>query len=297
MRLWIQRFLAHLRAGRNFSEHTLRAYRGDLAEFERLWSGQGGGEPSQWTRRRARSVIESLQAGPIGRSSLLRKIAALRSFVRYLVDEDALSRDPFAGLPMPRRASRLPRFLSERETGALMDGGAPGGRLLDLRDRAILELLYSSGLRRSELARLNAADVDFISGALRVFGKGGRERMVPAGHAALSALRKYLEARPASTLALSRPLFLNARGGRLSPDAVALVVKRSARRAGLLKGVTPHGLRHSFATQMLDRGCDVRTLQEMLGHKSLAATQVYTHASLDMIRRVYRKSHPRSKKP
>jgi integrase/recombinase XerC len=286
--------LAYLRSARNLSEHTLRAYRGDLAEFERLWSQQGGGEPGVFTRRRARSLLAAMAARPLGRNSLLRKIASLRSLVRYLVEEDALTRDPFANLPMPRREARLPRFLSEPETEALIDRGAPGTRTLDLRDRALLELLYSSGLRRSELASLSAADVDFIAGTVRVFGKGRKERLVPVGKAALSALRKYLEARSASTLGGSKPLFLNARGGRLSGDAVALVVRRAARRSGLLKSVTPHALRHSFATQMLNRGCDVRSLQEMLGHESLATTQAYTHASLELIRRVYRKSHPRA---
>jgi len=297
VRLWIERFLAHLRAERNLSEHTLRAYRADLREFERLWSQQGGGEPGAFTRRRARSLLAAMAARPLARSSLLRKIASARSLVRYLVSEDALARDPFANLPMPRREARLPRFLSEGEAAALVDRGAPGRGTLDLRDRALLELLYSSGLRRSELASLSAADVDFVGGVVRVFGKGRKERLVPVGRTALSALREYLEARSASTLGGSRPLFLNARGGRLSGDAVALIVRRAARRSGLLKGVTPHALRHSFATQMLNRGCDVRSLQEMLGHESLATTQAYTHASLELIRRVYRKAHPRSRQP
>jgi len=296
VRLWVQRFLAYLRAQRNLSEHTLRAYRGDLAVFERLWAKGGGGGPEALTRRRVRSLLASLQEGLVGRSSLLRRIAALRSFVRFLIDEDVLARDPFLNLPMPRREARLPRFLSEAETALLLEKGVPGGRPADLRDRAILELLYSCGLRRGELARLNVADLDLVGGTVRVFGKGSRERLVPVGRAALAALKSSLDARPAALSGGSKPLFLNARGGRLSDTSVAAIVRRAARRSGLLKSVSPHALRHSFATQLLDRGCDVRTLQEMLGHKSLSTTQVYTHTSLEMIRRVYEKSHPRGKK-
>jgi site-specific recombinase XerD len=294
VKLWVQRFLAYLRAQRNLSEHTLRAYRGDLAEFERLWAKGGGGGPSDLTRRRVRALLAAFQERLIGRSSLMRRIAALRSFIRYLIDEDALARDPFLNLPMPRREARLPRFLSEAETAVLLEKGVTGTRPADLRDRAILELLYSCGLRRSELSRLNVADLDVVGGSARVFGKGSRERIVPIGRAALSALKGSLDARPASMSGGSKPLFLNARGGRLGDAGVALIVRRCALRSGLLKSVSPHALRHSFATQMLDRGCDVRTLQEMLGHKSLSTTQVYTHTSLEMIRRVYKKSHPRA---
>ncbi|MEK9145016.1 MAG: tyrosine-type recombinase/integrase [Elusimicrobiota bacterium] len=164
------------------------------------------------------------------------------------------------------------------------------------RDRAILELLYSTGARRSELSRLNIADVDFLGGILRLFGKGSRERLVPAGKQALEVLREYLGSRSASTLAGSKPLFLNRRGGRLTDAGIALIVKRCARKAGLLKSVTPHALRHSFATQMLGRGCDVRTLQEMLGHKNLATTQIYTHVTLAGLKKVYDRSHPRSRR-
>jgi integrase/recombinase XerC len=315
VRSCVQRFLSHLRAARNLSEHTLRAYRSDLAEFERFWEARGWGaeEPSRLDRQRLRVWLSELSGRPIRRTSVLRKIAALRSLVRWLIEEDVLRRDPFLNLPMPRREGRLPRFLSSPETESLLEKGAPGDRLLDLRDRAVLELFFSSGLRRGELARLNVGDVDFVGGTVRVFGKGSRERVVPVGHAALRVLRAYLEARPVGGperrrdgargegharrpgdgLVGSSPLWLNARGGRLGEGSVAQVVRRAARKAGLLKGVTPHALRHSFATQMLGRGCDVRTLQEMLGHRSLSTTQVYTHATLEGIRRVYEKAHPR----
>ncbi|MFA6092165.1 MAG: tyrosine-type recombinase/integrase [Elusimicrobiota bacterium] len=297
MRLWIQRFLAYLRAQRNLSEHTLRAYRADLAEFERFWDAKGGSDEdvSKFDRAFARSWLAEVAARPLRRSSVLHKIAALRSLIRFLMDEDVLGRDPFQNLPMPRKESRLPRFLSETETDALMEKGALGDRLTELRDRAVIELLFSSGLRRGELARLSVGDVDLVGGTVRVFGKGSRERMVPVGKAALKAIKDYLDARPAGTTGGSKPLWINARGARLGVGGVALIVRRCARKAGLLKSLTPHALRHSFATQMLGRGCDVRTLQELLGHRSLSTTQIYTHASLEMIRRVYEKAHPRGR--
>ncbi len=293
MKLRIQRFLTHLRGRRNFSENTLRAYRADLGGFEAFWAKNGGGEPSALSRHKVRGYLAAVQSSSLKRASVLRKIASLRSFVRFLREEGELLGDPFLGLRGPKREARLPRFLTEKEADDLIDTGASGAPLA-LRDRAILEVLYSTGARRSELSRLNIADVDFLGGILRLFGKGSRERLVPAGKQALEVLREYLGSRSASTLAGSKPLFLNRRGGRLTDAGIALIVKRCARKAGLLKSVTPHALRHSFATQMLGRGCDVRTLQEMLGHKNLATTQIYTHATLAGLKKVYDKSHPRS---
>ncbi|HVE13611.1 MAG TPA: tyrosine-type recombinase/integrase [Elusimicrobiota bacterium] len=295
MRLWIQRFLASLRAQRNFSPHTLRAYEGDLREFEAFWESSAGGEPGALSRTHARAYLARLQSRSLGRASVLRKISALRSFVAWLQDEGALARDPFLNVPLPKKESRLPRFLTGAEADQLLEEGARGPEWTALRDKAILELLYSSGLRRSELARLGVADLDFVGGVVRVFGKGSRERVVPVGRPALEALRAYLDARPSPAPGAQAPLWLNGRGARLSDAGVALVVRRAARKAKLLKPLAPHALRHSFATQLLDGGCDLRSLQEMLGHKSLATTQVYTHASLERIRKVYKNAHPRSK--
>ena len=164
---------------------------------------------------------------------------------------------------------------------------------LRLRDRAMIELLYSAGLRRSELRGLNVGDVDFLGGVVRVFGKGSRERIVPVGSAALGALRAYLEARSGRAAGGAQPLFSNRAGGRLSDAGVAFVVKRWVRSAAALKSVSPHVFRHSFATHLVSRGCDIRTVQEMLGHKSLANTQIYTHLSLEHLRQTYDKAHPR----
>lgn len=295
----VQRFLNSLRGRRNASEHTLRAYAADLREFLAFWSRQGAADAAGLNRHRARAFLAELSGRGLRRSSVLRKLSALRSFCRWLLDERVLERDPFLNLPLPKKERRLPRFLTESEAESLLEAAPKDGPAwLGLRDLALLELLYSSGLRRSELAGLNAGDLDFLGGVVRVFGKGSRERIVPVGEPALKALRAYLRERPApAEPGRAEPLWINARGRRLSGAGVALVVRRSARRAGLRKSVSPHALRHSFATLLLDRGCDLRSLQEMLGHKSLATTQIYTHTTLERLREVYKGAHPRAKEP
>ncbi|PCI35138.1 MAG: tyrosine recombinase [Elusimicrobia bacterium] len=295
MKLRVQRFLTALRSRRNFSEHTLRAYRLDLREFERFCTGRRVG-PTALSRRDARAYLADLGGRGLARASLLRKLSAVRSFCRFLREAGELKTDPFLNLPIPKVEKKLPRFLSKREVDSLLEASGSGPEWVRLRDRALLELLYSSGLRRAELTGLNDPDLDFMGGTARVFGKGARERVVPVGKAALKALRVYQRARPPFSASVQgKPVWRNARGGRLSDGGVALVVKRWAKSSGLLKSVAPHALRHSFATHLLDGGCDLRALQEMLGHKNLATTQIYTHTSLESLRKVYRKSHPREK--
>lgn len=304
MKSRIQRFLTSLRARRNFSAHTLRAYAADLAEFEAFWTRRRGGAVSGLDRTCVRAYLAHLQtrlqtgrSKGLSRGSLLRKISSLRSFIRHLLDEGDLKKDPFLNVPLPKREKRLPRFLTEAEMGSVLKKGAPGVEWPRLRDRAVLEFLYSSGLRRSELVRLNVEDVDFMSGLVRVFGKGSRERMVPVGDAALKALRDYLRKRPRPKgSGPAEPLWINNKGRRLSDSGAALIVRRCVREAGLFKSVSPHGIRHSFATQLLDGGCDLRSLQEMLGHKNLSTTQVYTHTTLEKLRKIYKDAHPRSRK-
>jgi integrase/recombinase XerC len=295
LRSWVARFLTHLRGSRNCSAHTVRAYGADLEHF--LWRLDDP-EPGAVDRNAVRAYLADLQdKGSLGRSSVLRKVSALRAFFRYLRSEGAMSDDPFCALPLPRKEARLPKFLTESEVSELLgqDGSSKGPSWA--RDRAILELLYSSGLRRSELAALNVGDVDFVSGFVRVFGKGSRERLVPVGAAALSCLREYLRQRGPAASRGESPLFLNARGARLTDAGVAFLLKGWLRRAGWLKSVTPHALRHSFATHLLNSGCDLRSVQEMLGHKSLATTQIYTHVSLEKLKEVYSRSHPKSSAP
>ncbi|HVA66549.1 MAG TPA: site-specific tyrosine recombinase/integron integrase [Elusimicrobiota bacterium] len=287
---WRTRFLAHLRAARNFSPHTLRAYGADVAQFLRL---SGASAASALDRDLIRAYLARLQGDAgLARNSVLRRMSAVRSFARYLRKEGALSGDPFANVPLPKKQTRLPRFLSEGEMTDLLDAALKEGRFSG-RDKAVMELLYSSGLRRSEVSRLNVGDVDFFSGAARVLGKGGAERLVPVGTRSLAALRRYLDKRPAAQG--GDPLFLNWRGRRLSDQGVAVILKRWMSQAGWHKKVTPHVFRHSFATHLLNKGCDLRAVQEMLGHKNLSTTQVYTHVSLDRLKSAYGEAHPRAR--
>lgn len=290
LRRWTERFLTHLRVSRNYSPQTLRAYTSDLAHFSLAYPEL---EPAQIQRAQVRSYLAELQsASGLQRSSLLRRISALRSFLRFLRQEAVIAHDPFAAVPLPKKQKKLPRFLTEAEMKSLLDGAGKGSPLPQ-RDRAILELLYSSGLRRSELSGLNVGDVDFFTGLARVFGKGSKERMVPVGDRALSCLRAYLTTRRSADGRGDRPLFVNARGGRLSDAGVTFILRNWIRSSGFHKLVTPHMFRHSFATHLLNSGCDLRSVQELLGHKKLETTQVYTHLSLEKIQSVYRQAHPR----
>lgn len=289
MTIWVRKFLAHLKGSRNYSPHTLRAYAADLAHF---LSRAGAVEPGAIDRSLVRGYLAEIQGSRrLGRNSVLRRLSAVRSFTRYLRQQGVLKRDPFLNVPSPKKEARLPKFLSEREMQDLLSQDGRARSPMMKRDRAILELLYSSGLRRSELSALNVGDADFVSGLVRVFGKGSRERLVPVGASALSALRDYLSGRVETEA--GDPLFRNARGLRLSEQGVAWVVRAWIDSARWTKPVTPHAFRHSFATHLLNRGCDLRSVQEMLGHKSLATTQVYTHVSLERLKKVYEDAHPR----
>ncbi|MBI3553994.1 MAG: tyrosine-type recombinase/integrase [Elusimicrobia bacterium] len=290
LKVTVERFLANLRASRNYSAHTCRGYRADLGHFAALHPELA---PESLSRSHVRAYLAQLQKEEkLARNSLLRRISALRSFARFLREQGTLKADPFLNVPLPKKEARLPKFLTQAEMGSLLAPPAAASRRFQARDRAVLELLYSSGLRRSEVSSLNIGDVDFMGGTVRVFGKGSRERIVPVGTSALSSLRDYLKARPGAPA--GAPLFLNGRGGRLSDQGVAWLLKRWVRSAGWSKPVTPHVFRHSFATHLLDAGCDLRSVQEMLGHKNLATTQVYTHLSLEQLKRVYRRSHPKA---
>ncbi|MDX6768517.1 MAG: tyrosine-type recombinase/integrase [Elusimicrobiota bacterium] len=289
LRLQVGRFLTHLRGARGASEHTLRAYRADLEAFA---ARNAALDPSGIERVHVRSFIADIQKdGARSRATVLRRISALRSFVKFLRAEGTLKRDPLLGVPLPKRQRPLPKFLSEAEMASLLTpslGAESWGR----RDRALIELIYSSGLRRAEVAGLSVGDVDFLEGTVRVFGKGSKERVVPVGRTALSAVREYLRDRgmpPAG-----EPLFTGTKSGaRLSADGVAFVFGRWVRRTAVLKKVSPHVLRHSFATHMLNHGCDIRAVQDMLGHASLQTTQIYTHVSLEKLQEDYRAAHPR----
>lgn len=298
MRTCIESFKRHLKDEMNYSPHTIRNYISDLLQYERFLSGSDSSSHDISREVDHLSIRRYLAAlhGKNSRSSVGRKLASLRSFYRFLVREGLLKNNPFEGIATPRAEKRLPRFFSVDDIFRLMD--APkGGNPAIARDRAILELLYSSGLRVSELVNLNLNEVDLSGGMVRVLGKGRKERLIPVGSKALEAVRDYLKCtRFSGHVTEEKALFLNLRGGRLTARSVARIVEKYLIRAGVAGRGSPHTLRHSFATHLLDAGADLRGIQELLGHASLSTTQKYTHISTDKLMEVYDKAHPRAKK-
>ncbi len=279
-------FLRHLSVEKYASPHTLRSYRSDLVEFTQRLDGSVESADS----RTIRAFLVSLHARGLDPVSVARKLAAVRSFYRFLVRRGVVERNPARVTRGPRRAQKLVSFLPIDEATAVVDARALGGAARD-RDVAILELLYATGLRGSELTGLDVEAVDRAERTVRVLGKGRKERIVPYGTSAARALERYLAPR-----AVTRgPLFVNARGGRLTDRSVRKVVRRAARSAGVVRRVTPHTLRHTFATHLLDAGADLRAIQELLGHSRLSTTQRYTHVGTDQLMRVYDAAHPRAK--
>lgn len=299
-----ERYLDHLAVERGLSSNTLAAYRRDLRRYAGFLTERGVSTPREIEPSTVRSFVAALSAsthGPDGTAyraaSVARALSAVRSFHRFLLREGATDRDPAAGVARPRLPRSLPRPLPVDEVRRLLE--APDARTpAGLRDRAILELLYGSGLRISELTGLDVDDVDPEAGSVRVLGKGGKEREVPVGSFARHALDAYLtRGRPALVGATSRGvLFLNARGGRLSRQSCARLLSGYVRRAGIDRRVTLHTLRHSFATHLLEGGADVRVVQELLGHASVATTQIYTLVTTRHLRDVYERSHPRARR-
>lgn len=295
MQTLIDRFVGYIADERNLSPHTRTAYQRDLGEFRAFLERQGG------SGREALARIDSFMLRRYlaelhkrnQRTSIARKLSALRTFFRYLVREGVLAGNPAEGLSTPKLNRYLPKTLSVDEAAALMERGY-GASLLDLRDRAIVELFYSSGLRVSELTGLDVGSLSLREKLVRVLGKGRKERILPIGRKAHQALVAYLEER--GMPAEEEPLFLNAQGGRLTPRSVQRNLKTRLIKSGVLKDISPHALRHSFATHLLDGGADLRAIQELLGHVSLSTTQKYTQVSVDQLMAVYDKAHPRSKK-
>ncbi len=298
MQTHLDRFLRHLAVERNLSFHTRQAYRRDLTEFCALLREELGLSEGQ--------VLDARRIDPVllrrwlarlhrrnRRSTIARKLAAVRSFFRFLVREGVLGANPAELVATPKRESYLPVTLSVDELFALFDRPVADD-LLALRDRAMFELLYSSGLRVGELVGLDVGALDLDAGLVRVLGKGGKERIVPVGGKAREALGRYLDARSGGRS--DEPLFLNYRGQRLSARSVQRQLKRRLLEAKIMRDATPHALRHSFATHLLDEGADLRAIQELLGHASLSTTQKYTRVSIDQLTRVYDQAHPRSRK-
>jgi integrase/recombinase XerD len=292
-------FLAYLELERGLSRNTLAAYRTDLGQLGEFLAARGLGV-LQAGHGELAAFLAELAAGdeqrpPAAAATLQRKAACLRSFYRYLRREGLLQRDPTADLRGPRRTQRLPRVLSREQVAALL-AQPRGSEPLALRDRALLETLYACGLRASEAIALELGDVDLDGGLLRARGKGSKERLIPVGHQAVAALRAWCaRGRPAVLGPRVQPvLLLNRRGGPLTRQGLYKIVQGHARSAGLEGRMTPHTLRHSFATHLLAGGCDLRSLQEMLGHADLATTQVYTHLSAEGLKEAYFSAHPRA---
>ena len=296
----IQQFLHYLSMEKNSSPHTCRNYLKDLEQFERFLKGSGtalspeGEIAIEKVDRLAIRKYLSFLHRKNKKSSIARKLSTLRSFFRYLVREQVISTNPAKPVSTPKIEKHLPTTLSVDEAFRLVESPSRGERAreAELRDRAFLELLYSSGIRVSELVGLNLDRVDRDLGIVKVMGKGRKERIVPVGTEAIEALKAYLDVRGAGED--ESPLFVNLRGGRLTARSVARLVKAYARDSGIFRQISPHSLRHTFATHLLDAGADLREIQEMLGHVSLSTTQRYTHLSVGKLMEVYDKAHPRS---
>lgn len=292
----IPEFIESLATEKSYSAHTCRAYRNDLEDFESIAAEQLDGEPV---------LVDSIDVLMIRvylarlhrcnrKSTIARKLSALRSFLKYLVRRQIIQVNFAEQILTPKQEKPLPAYLSVDEMFRLLDSIA-GGNLSGLRNRAIFETLYSCGIRISELVSMDAADVNAASGMIRVTGKGSKQRRVPIGSKALSALHAYRTRLEAETGIApdAGPLFLNNRQGRLTARSMARILDQLIRRCELVSPVSPHALRHSFATHLLDAGADLRVVQELLGHKSLSTTQKYTHVSMDRLMETYDRAHPR----
>jgi site-specific recombinase XerD len=279
----IDRFTEYVAIERGGSQNTSRVYRYDLEMFFQYI----GVPPQQVQSHHIRMFLAHLKNDrDYSNAALRRKLACLRSFFRFLVQEEKVLVDPTIGISTPKLGQRLPRTISSEEVNRLL-WAARNSEKNSSRTHTILQVLYSTGARVSELCDMDIGDIDFAEGSIRVRGKGDKERIVLLTVPAMNAIIEYLQFRPAEG-----PLFLNRRGQRLSPLTVQRTVREAAQRAGVTSKVTPHALRHSFATHMLERGADVRVLQELLGHSNLSTTQIYTHVSLAHERAVFQRTHP-----
>jgi len=295
----IERFLQYLRVERNASELTVKSYREDLSALAGYLAEARGGTappPGAISVLELRGYVAALHEAGYAKTTVARRLASMRSFFRFGQREGWVKNNPARPLRNPRKPRKLPHFLSTDEIGRLLEA-PPADQPLGLRDRAILETMYSAGLRVSELVGLNQSDLDFAAGVVRVRGKGRRERLAPIGSYAARALKRWLAVRrlsPREPQGPESPVFLNKFGRRLSTRSVGRMLEKYLRQTGLDGRTTPHSLRHSFATHLLDRGADIRSVQELLGHRSLVTTQIYTHVSTAGLRAAYEKAHPRA---
>ena len=316
MREHLKSFLAYLKLNRHVSPHTVRAYESDVTQYLAWLAGETGKKmsqlgPADLDMSSVRVHVAEMNRAGKARASVARKLSALKTFSRYLRREEIIDHDPTAMAVAPKRDQTIPTHLSEDEMTRLIETpntGDPLGR----RDRAILELFYASGLRLSELAAIDLENLDLNGRMVRVMGKGGKERLVPFNHSTATALRAWMKdraaiiaaRRPKAVVSPKRPkdakaddpLFVNYRGTRLSERSVDRMLRRYVAQCSTRMGISPHALRHSFATHLLQRGADLRAIQELLGHARLSTTQRYTHVNAAQLIDVYRKAHPRASK-
>ena len=291
-------FIAKLEHEKGFSEHTLRAYHKDLLQFDNFLKAEKRSSLESVNHLLLRRFLAVLRSKNYSKTTIARKLASIRSFFKFLIREGELVANPFEMLRTPKQDKKLPHFLSITEVDVLLKT-PDSSTLMGLRDMAIMETLYSTGIRVSELVGLDEGSIDFIAGMIKVQGKGKKERLVPIGSPATKAINKYIDSKSMSkkkeekSVSRSEPLFLNKYGGRLTARSVARSLDKYLKVSGINLLTSPHTFRHSFATHLLDKGADLRSVQEMLGHSSLSTTQVYTHITTERLKNVYDKAHPR----
>jgi integrase/recombinase XerC len=296
MRSAVEQFLQYLRIERNAAEHTIKSYREDLTALLEFLEDERGQLPAprQLTPSDLRQYVAALHEAGYAKSSVARHLASLRSFFRFALRQQLVDHNPAKPLRNPRPDRKLPHFLTTKEIQQLLSA-PPANEPLGLRDRAILETMYSAGLRVSETVAVDDEDLDLAEQLVRIRGKGRRERLAPLGRYAIEALEQWLARRQlAGDVGPQRPVFVNKFGRRLTTRSVARMLQKYLTQTGLDLRTTPHTLRHSFATHLLDRGADIRSVQELLGHKSLVTTQIYTHVSTSGLRQAYQAAHPRA---
>ena len=296
----VQEYLSHLSVERGLADNTMRSYRRDLRRYVEFLLSRGVDDAVGIDENLVAAFLGALRTGdrghpPLGTASAARTIVAVRGFHRFLVREQVVGQDVTAAIKPPRPPSRLPKALDLSQVEAILHAAGAAGTVLSSRDRALVEVLYGTGARISEAVGLDLDDLDLDDGVVLLRGKGGKQRLVPLGSFAISAVKDYLTAsRPALVSKAEPAVFLNARGGRLSRQSAWTVLKKAAEAAGITAEVSPHTLRHSFATHLLDGGADVRVVQELLGHASVTTTQIYTLVTVDKLREIYATAHPRA---
>ncbi|MFH2145005.1 MAG: tyrosine recombinase XerC [Candidatus Omnitrophota bacterium] len=290
MERYVDKFINYLKIEKDSSLHTLINYSIDLKKFSAFFKDKDAKDINVLDVRRF--LVDLRQAG-FKKVSIARKMASLRSFFRFLAREGFIKTNPMVGLVGPKLEKKLPIFLNEDDMFKLLDSPSTD-ELAGLRDKAILETLYSTGIRVSELVGMNIEDIDFIGGVLKVYGKGKKERLAPIGDKALRAIKNYLDRRNTVVSSSTRAVFLNKNRRRLTDRSVRNIVEKYIKVASIRSDISPHSLRHSFATHLLNRGADLRSVQELLGHANLSTTTIYTHLSTEKLKSVYDKAHPRA---